>query len=68
MGCFRYLCEYIYYKSLHMDRTRVLFVHVPPLDKPYSVQELGNGLNLIIEEALKQLEESNCICAASIST
>jgi len=39
----RYLCEYTYYQSLFIDSTRVLFVHVPDLDK-YSSTQTAKGL------------------------
>ena len=54
----RYLCDFIYYKSLHLDRTPVLFVHVPELDKPYSVRQLGAALKNIIEALLDELSNS----------
>jgi pyroglutamyl-peptidase len=39
----RYLCEYIYYQSLFIDSTRVLFVHVPDFDK-YPSTQTAKGL------------------------
>lgn len=51
----RYLCEYIYYASLCEDRSRVIFVHVPPLDSPYTAKELGHALQVIIISMMKQL-------------
>jgi pyroglutamyl-peptidase len=30
----RYLCDYIFYSSLCVDKTRTAFVHVPVLNKP----------------------------------
>lgn len=52
----RYLCDYTYYTSLYLGQGRSAFVHVPPLGKPYSSQELGRGLRAIIQEMLKLLE------------
>ncbi|PWN34322.1 peptidase C15, pyroglutamyl peptidase I-like protein, partial [Meira miltonrushii] len=41
----RFLCDYIFYASLCEAKkagkgTRVQFIHVPPLDTPYSIEEL----------------------------
>ncbi|KAL3287454.1 hypothetical protein HHI36_001925 [Cryptolaemus montrouzieri] len=54
----RFLCEYIYYISLRKDRRRSIFIHVPPLDTPYTSQQLCDGILQIIECALKQ----SCLC------
>ena len=54
----RFLCEFIYYTSLHQSTQTVtttgghpqcLFVHLPPVGAPYSQEELNNALKLIIE-------------------
>ncbi|GLV43471.1 uncharacterized protein CBL_04013 [Carabus blaptoides fortunei] len=55
----RYLCEYIFYKSLYIDCNKTMFVHVPPLNKPFSAEELAESLMQIIKTALKQL---TCKC------
>ncbi|KAL1513782.1 hypothetical protein ABEB36_003146 [Hypothenemus hampei] len=52
----RYLCEFIYYNSLSQDRKRTLFVHVPPLNQPFSKSELVQALQEIIKCALELLE------------
>ena len=51
----RYLCDFIYYKSLHLCQCPVLFVHVPPLDKPYSAEQLGQGLKDLLEVLVSKL-------------
>ena len=53
----RFLCDYTYYKSLHLGQGRgtVAFVHVPRVDSPYSIEELVVSLRLIILAMLKQL-------------
>ena len=51
----RYLCDFIYYKSLHLCQCPVLFVHVPPLDKPYSAEQLGQGLKDLLEVLVAKL-------------
>jgi pyroglutamyl-peptidase len=45
----RYLCDFIYYKALHLHECPVVFVHVPPLEKPYSAKQLGQGLKDLLE-------------------
>ena len=53
----QYLCDYIYYTSLHhrmknLYEAPVLFIHVPPLDQPYSQSSLANVLKHTIEAIL----------------
>ncbi|KAM7379132.1 hypothetical protein PAMP_004704 [Pampus punctatissimus] len=55
----RYLCDYTYYSSLYLGQGRSAFVHVPPLGKPYSSQDLGRALQAIVREMLKLLELDN---------
>lgn len=56
---YRYLCEYIFYKSLSINPKRTLFVHVPPINQPYTVNELAEAISIIVKCALKQLD---CTC------
>jgi len=37
----RFLCEFIYFKSLHSQNGRALFIHVPPVGKPYSSEQVA---------------------------
>lgn len=48
----RYLCDFIYYTSLHCGDAPALFIHVPPLNKPYSSAQIASALKLIIETIL----------------
>nr|CAH7744939.1 unnamed protein product [Callosobruchus chinensis] len=59
----RYLCEYIYYKSLSIDHTRSLFIHVPPIDQPYSTKELALAIEGVIKCCLQQQGERNQLTA-----
>ncbi|XP_061797680.1 pyroglutamyl-peptidase 1-like [Nerophis lumbriciformis] len=52
----RYLCDYTYYSSLFLSNGRSAFIHVPPLGKPYSSQELGRALQAVVQEMLTLLE------------
>ncbi|CAK6952360.1 pyroglutamyl-peptidase 1-like [Scomber scombrus] len=55
----RYLCDYTYYSSLYLGHGHAAFVHVPPLGKPYSSQDLGRALQAVVQEMLKLLELNN---------
>ena len=52
----RYLCDFIYYTSLHLNQGPVLFVHVPDLDNPYSKQQLSLALKHILECLLQDMD------------
>ncbi|XP_070764880.1 pyroglutamyl-peptidase 1-like isoform X1 [Enoplosus armatus] len=54
----RYLCDFIYYTSLYLSHGRSAFVHVPPLGKPYSGEDLGRALQAIIREMLELLDQA----------
>ncbi|XP_060073603.1 pyroglutamyl-peptidase 1-like [Ylistrum balloti] len=51
----RYLCDFSYFLSLNIDRSRSAFIHVPPLDQPYSGKQLAQGLEAAITAMLKQV-------------
>ncbi|XP_078314756.1 pyroglutamyl-peptidase 1-like [Crassostrea virginica] len=53
----RYLCDFSFYVSLSIDKSRCAFIHVPPLNQPYTEDQLGEGLALAIRAMLRQLSE-----------
>jgi len=50
----RYLCDFSYYVSLSVDKSRTAFIHVPPLDR-YSADDLAEGLKSAVLAMLKQI-------------
>ncbi|XP_055796711.1 pyroglutamyl-peptidase 1-like [Salvelinus fontinalis] len=54
----RYLCDFTYYTSLYLSHGRSAFVHVPPIAKPYSGEDLGRALQAIILEMLVMLDRA----------
>ncbi|KAK6178903.1 hypothetical protein SNE40_011385 [Patella caerulea] len=51
----RYLCDYAYYQSLHIDKRKAAFIHVPPLGCPYTAGEIAEGLRAVILSISNQL-------------
>lgn len=51
----RYLCDFSYFVSLNIDKSRSAFIHVPPLEQPYSANQLAKGLQAAITAMLKQV-------------
>ncbi|CAG0885932.1 unnamed protein product [Cyprideis torosa] len=54
----RYLCEYVYRKSLERDRKRCVFIHVPDFNV-LSSKETARRLSVCIELILKQLRKED---------
>lgn len=57
----RFLCEFIYATTMYysekcMHGIPCLFIHVPPLDAPYSHHELNHALLQVVELVIAQLE------------
>ncbi|KFM81744.1 Pyroglutamyl-peptidase 1, partial [Stegodyphus mimosarum] len=53
-----YLCEFIFYTSLKINRNTA-FVHIPPIGQPYSAREMAETLAVIIHSMLKQVQSSS---------
>ncbi|EDO36383.1 predicted protein [Nematostella vectensis] len=51
----RYLCDFIYYTSLYHGDSPTVFIHLPPVEGPYSKEEMAETLRLLINSMLKQL-------------
>lgn len=54
----RFLCEYTYYLSLSKDRTRSLFVHIPPCNSCVPTDTIVQNLCEIIENCLRLILKS----------
>ena len=52
----KYLCDFVYFKSLHATSGKSLFVHVPMIGKPYTVDQMTTGLKIVIKNIIKQLQ------------
>ena len=52
-----YACGYCYYTSL-CNNTSSLFIHIPDLNEPYSIQQISNALVSIVTAAVHQLQEN----------
>ena len=50
----RYLCEFIYYKSLHSTKGEALFIHVPDINKPYSSEVTAEAIKVVLEAICRQ--------------
>ncbi|XP_048225502.1 pyroglutamyl-peptidase 1-like protein isoform X1 [Perognathus longimembris pacificus] len=54
----RYVCDYIYYSSLHHGNGHAVLVHVPPLSRGLPASLLGKALQVIIQKMLEENGES----------
>ena len=53
----QYLCDFIYYTSLHHGDAPTIFIHVPPLNQPYSSTQIATALKVIIETILNNWKQ-----------
>ena len=54
-----YLCDFVYFKSLHSLNGNSLFVHVPEVgeNKPYTIKQMTEGLAVIVRNVIKQVDK-----------
>ena len=52
----RYLCDFVYCKSLVSMAGRSLFIHVPPTDQPYSTDQVTQAIKLVLQSLIKQIQ------------
>jgi pyroglutamyl-peptidase len=57
----RFLCDFTYYQSLAIDKDRTAFIHVPPLGKPYSADEMAAAISTCLSEFLRQLQDKQLL-------
>ncbi|KAM4826067.1 pyroglutamyl-peptidase 1-like protein [Thomomys bottae] len=53
----RYVCDYIYYSSLHHGNGHAALIHIPPLSARLPASLLGRALQVIIQKMLEENEE-----------
>lgn len=54
----RFLCDFIYYNSLCIDRKRSAFIHVPTAEH-YSALQMAEMLKVAVSAMLRQVNESD---------
>ena len=52
----RYLCDYIYYTSMSVSRSNCAFIHVPPINRPYTARQLAESIRVAILSMLAQID------------
>ena len=45
-----------YCRALHCSAGRALFIHVPPLGKPYSANQLAEAIAIVLKTIVKMIE------------
>ena len=44
------------YRALHCSAGRALFIHVPPLGKPYNASQLAEAIAIVLKNIVKMIE------------
>jgi len=55
----RYLCDYIYYSSMTISQNNCAFIHVPPLNRPYTARQLAESIRVAILAMLSQIDDDH---------
>ena len=50
-----YLCDFVFFKSLHESKGRSLFIHVPPLNQPFTAEQLAEIITKILHKIIDQI-------------
>lgn len=48
----RYLCNYIYYRSLRAMKGNALFIHVPPISEKWTLEKMAEAIRSIVSHLL----------------
>ena len=64
----RFLCDYIYCSSLLIDDSCTAFIHVPPLNKPYTVKQSGGLAAMLRGTAIPSIPKDNGVHCFALAT
>ncbi|XP_068232635.1 pyroglutamyl-peptidase 1 [Palaemon carinicauda] len=56
----RFLCDFIYYTSLHEDKSRSAFIHVPTLNK-FSKEDISSAIEKAVKEMYLQVTKQDML-------
>eukprot|EP00039_Didymoeca_costata_P019400 m.337393 g.337393 ORF g.337393 m.337393 type:complete len:536 (+) comp18116_c0_seq1:105-1712(+) len=50
-----YLCEYTYYNTMNKSEVPAVFIHIPPIEKPYTLQEMETKIEQIVQALVDEV-------------